>query len=191
MDCSMPGFPVFHYVPDFAQTHVHWCLPIISSSVLNLPQHQSLFQWVSSLHQVARVLELQLQHQSFQWNIQGWFPLGLTGLILQSKRLSRVFSSNHSLKASVLHCSVFFMVQPSHLYTTTGKTTVLTIQTFVVKVMSLLFNMLSRFVIAFLLRNNVWLAQILIHLQRKGIYIMYSNCYKHNCFIYSSSKISS
>ena len=138
MDCSMSGFPVFHYVPDFAQTHVHWCLPIISSSVLNLPQHQSLFQWVSSLHQVARVLELQLQHQSFQWNIQGWFPLGLTGLILQSKRLSRVFSSKHSLKASVLHCSVVLIVQPSHLYTTTGKTTVLTLQTFVVKVMFLL-----------------------------------------------------
>ena len=184
MDCSMPGFPVFHYVPDFAQTHVHWCLPIISSSVLNLPQHQSLFQWVSSLHQVARVLELQLQHQSFQWNIQGWFPLGLTGLILQSKRLSRVFSSNHSLKASVLHCSVFFMVQPSHLYTTTGKTTVLTIQTFVVKVMSLLFNMLSRFVIAFLPRSNYLLIS---WLQSLSTVILESKKIKSATFHFSPS----
>ena len=147
MDCSMPGFPVFHYVPDFAQTHVHWCLPIISSSVLNLPQHQSLFQWVSSLHQVARVLELQLQHQSFQWNIQGWFPLGLTGLILQSKRLSRVFSSTTVLKRQ------FFGTRPSlwsNSHICTGKTIALTIQTFVGKVTSQVFNTPSRFVIDFL-----------------------------------------
>ena len=68
MDCSTPGIPVLHCLSEFAQTHVHY--PIISfspSPALNLPQHQGLFQWISCLPQVAKVLELQLQHQSFQW----------------------------------------------------------------------------------------------------------------------------
>ena len=76
MDCSTPGFPILHCLPEFAQTYVHWTGDAIQPSyplsptsppVLKLPQHQSIFQWVSSLHQVATVLELQLQHQSFQW----------------------------------------------------------------------------------------------------------------------------
>ena len=76
MDCSMPGFPVHHQLPELAQTHVHWVSgaiqpshPLLSHSppALNLSQHQGLFQWVSSLHQVAKILELQLEHQSFQW----------------------------------------------------------------------------------------------------------------------------
>ena len=80
-------------------------------------------------------------------NIQDWFPLGLTGLIsLQSKELSKVFSSSTVQKASVLRCSTFFMVQLSHPYMTTGKTITLTRWTFVGKVISLVFNMLSRFV---------------------------------------------
>ena len=69
----MPGFPVHHQLPDLAQTHVHWVSdaiqpsrPLSSPSAFNLSQHQGLFQWVSSLHQVARVLEFQLQHQSLQ-----------------------------------------------------------------------------------------------------------------------------
>ena len=87
-------------------------------------------------------------------NIQEWFPLGLTGLIsLQSKGLSRVFSRTIIQKASVLWLSAFFIVQFSHQNMTTGKTTALTVWTFVSKVMSLLFNMLSRFVIAFLPRS--------------------------------------
>ena len=76
VDCSMLGFPVLHYLPKFAQTHVHWIGDSIQSShplspssspALDLSQHQGLFQWASSSHQVANVLELQLQHQSFQW----------------------------------------------------------------------------------------------------------------------------
>ena len=76
MDCSTPGFPVLHYFPEFAQTHIHWVgdaiqpsHPLLSLSppAFGLSQHQGLFQWVSSLQQVARVLELQTQHQSFQW----------------------------------------------------------------------------------------------------------------------------
>ena len=73
MNYSTPAFPVPHYLPEFAQTHVHWVgdgqpstpLPAPSPPALNPRQHQGLFQWVSSLHQMANVLEL--QHQSFQW----------------------------------------------------------------------------------------------------------------------------
>ena len=76
MDCNIPGLPVLHSVPEFAQTHVHWVSDAIQTShalsppsppALNLSQHQGLFQWVSSSHEVAKVLELQFQHQSFQW----------------------------------------------------------------------------------------------------------------------------
>ena len=76
MDCSMPGLPVHHQLPEVIQTHVHWVRdaiqpshPLSSPSPLafNLSHHQGLFQWVSSSHQVAKVLESQLQHQSFQW----------------------------------------------------------------------------------------------------------------------------
>ena len=75
MDCSLPGFPVCHHLLEFAQTHVHQVsdaiqppCPLSSPSlpVFNLSQHQGLFQRVGSSHQVAKVLELQLQHQSFQ-----------------------------------------------------------------------------------------------------------------------------
>ena len=75
MNCSMPGLPVHHHLPESTQTHVHWVSdaiqpshPLLSPSppALNLSQHQDLFQWVSSLHQVAKVLEFQLQHQSVQ-----------------------------------------------------------------------------------------------------------------------------
>ena len=77
MDCSMPGFPVLHYLLEFAQIHVHWVIDAIqlfhllsypSSLALNLSQHQHLFQWVSSSHQVIKVLELQLQHQFFWYS---------------------------------------------------------------------------------------------------------------------------
>ena len=96
----------------------------------------------------------------FPMNIQDWFSLRLTGLIsLLSKGLSGVFSSttNHSLKASILWRSAFFMVQLSQLYVTTEKTITLTIWTFAGRVMSLLFNTMSRLVIAFLPRSNHFL----------------------------------
>ena len=165
MDCSTPGFPVHHQLPELAQTHVHRVDDAIQSSHLlsspsspafNISQHQGLFQWVSSLHQVAKVLELQLQPQSLQWifSIQGWFPLGLTGLIsLLSKELSRVFSSTTVWKHQ------FFSIQPSYRATLTSvhdywKNQALTIWTFVGRVKPLLFNMLFRFVIAFLPRSK-------------------------------------
>ena len=103
MDCSMPGLPVHHQLPEFTQTPVHWVgdaiqpsHPLSSPSPLtfDLSQHQGLFRWVSSFHHVDKVLEFQLQHQSFQMNTQDWSPLGWTGWIsLQSKGLSRVFSN--------------------------------------------------------------------------------------------------
>ena len=87
-------------------------------------------------------------------NIQDWSPLGWTGWIsLQSEGLSRVFSNTTVPKASILRLSAFFMVQLSHPYMTTGKTIALTRWIFVGKVMSLLFNMLSRLVITFLPRS--------------------------------------
>ena len=89
----------------------------------------------------------------FPTNIQGWFPLGLTGLILQSRGLSKVLQ-HYNLKVSILQHSAFFMVQLSHLYMTTGKTIALTTQTLVGKEKSLLFNALSRFVIALLPRSK-------------------------------------
>ena len=76
MNCCTPGLPVHHQPPELAQTHVHWVYDAIqpshplssfSPTAFNLSEHQGLFQWVRSLHQVVKVLELQLQHQSFQW----------------------------------------------------------------------------------------------------------------------------
>ena len=85
MDCSTPGFPVHHQLPEFTLTHVHWVGDAIQPShplsspsppALNLSQHQGLFKWVSSSHQVAKVLEFQLQHQSFQWTPRTDLPKG-------------------------------------------------------------------------------------------------------------------
>ena len=88
-------------------------------------------------------------------NIQDWFPLGWTGLIsLQSKGLSGVFSNTTVQKHQFFQHSAFFIVQLPHPYMTTGKTIALTRCTFLGRVMSLLFNMLSRLVITFLLRSK-------------------------------------
>ena len=88
MDCGTPGFPVHHQLPELTQTHVHWVGDAIQSShplsspflpAFDLSQHQGLFQWVSFLHQVAKVLEFQLELQSFQWIFRtlgfDWFDL--------------------------------------------------------------------------------------------------------------------
>ena len=139
-DCSTPDFPVFHCLSEFAQTHVHWVndaiqpsqpLSLPSPPALSLSQHQSLFQWVSSWHLVARVLELHLQHQSFQWIFRvnfledwlAWSPC---------PKETRVFKSllqHHSSTASILWHSAFFVVQLSHPYMTTRKNIALIIWT--------------------------------------------------------------
>ena len=82
-DCSTPGFPVLHYLPEFAQTHAHWVYDAIqpshplsppSPAALNLSQYQGLFQWVGYLHQVAKVLERQASASVLPMNIQSWSP---------------------------------------------------------------------------------------------------------------------
>ena len=163
MDCSTPGFPVHHQLPELTQTHVHQVSDAIQSSypqsspsppAFNLSQHQGLFQWVSSSRQVAKVLEFQFQHQSFQWTPELIsFRMDWLGLLTVQGTLKSLLQ-HHSSKASILRCSAFFLVQLSHSCMTTGKTIALTRWTFVGKVMSLLFNMLSRLVIAFLPRSK-------------------------------------
>ena len=146
-----------------------WCHRAISSLVApffsclqSFPASGS-FQWVHSSHQVAKVSELQLQHQSFQVLTQSWFHLGLTGLIsLLSKGTLKSLLQNHNLKASILWRSAFFMVQLSHSYMTTGKIIVLTIWTFVGKVVSLPLNALSKFIRVFLPKRKCLLISWLL-----------------------------
>ena len=163
MDCSTPGCPVLHHLLECAQTHVHWFGNAIQAShplsspsppALNLAQHQGLFQWISSSHQVAKVLELQLQHQSFQWISRVdflsdwliWSPCS-PGDSQESSPAPQFKSINSSLLSSLYGPTLTSV----HDY---WKTRALTMQTCVREVMSLLFNMLSRFVIAFLPRSK-------------------------------------
>ena len=109
MDCSTPGLPVHHQLPEFTQTHVHWVSDAIQTShplsfpscpSFNLSQHQGHFQWVSSSYHVAKGVSASAL--VLPMNIQDWFPLGLTSLIsLQSKGLSRVFSNTTVQKHQV------------------------------------------------------------------------------------------
>ena len=109
MDCSTPGLPVYHQLPELTQTHVHWVSdgiqpshPLSSPSppTFNLSQHQDLFKWVSSLHQEAKVLAFQLQHQSFQWISMGVFKFsenlkGSESFRIQEKQSILSVSSHH------------------------------------------------------------------------------------------------
>ena len=172
IDCSTPGLPVHHQLPEPTQTHVHLVGDAIqpshplsspSSPAFNLSQHQGLFKWVSFSHQLSKVLEL--QHQSFQWIFRtdflwmDWLDL----LAVQGTLKSHL--QLHSSKASVLRHSALLIVQLSHPYMTTGKSIALIRRTFVGKVMSLLFSMLSRLVIVFLLRSKCLLFFIYFFLQ--------------------------
>ena len=160
-DCSTPAFAVHQWLLEFTQTHVHRVsdaiqisYPVLSPSppALNLSPSGSL-QWVSSSYQVAKILELQLQHQSFQWTPSPSFRMDWLDLLAVQGTLKNLLQ-HHSSKASIFGCSAFFTVQLSHPYMTTGKTIALTRWTFAGKVMSLLFNMLSRLVITFLPRHK-------------------------------------
>ena len=163
MDCGTAGFPVLHYLVEFAQIHVHWVGDAIKPShplspLLLLP---SIFPSIRFLSNESTLVIRWPKYWSFSFSIGtcneyavlvsfriDWFNLEVQG-ILES------LLQHHNLKASVLQCSVFLMVvQLSHTNMATGKTIALTIQIIISKVMSLLFNMLSRFVIAFLPRNN-------------------------------------
>ena len=165
MDSSTPGLRVHHQLLELAQTHVHQVgdaiqpsYPLSSPSppALNLSQHQ-VFSKESVLHIRWP------KYWSFSFNISP--PNEYSGMIsftidwfdlLAVQRALKSLIQHHSSKASILWHSAFFVVQLSHPYVTAGKTTVLTRQTFVGKVMSLIFNILSRLVIAFLLGANVF-----------------------------------
>ena len=159
MDCSTPGFPVLR-LPEFAQTHVHgvfhpnnWSSVVPFSSCLQSFQHQCFSNepalrirrpkdWsfsfsVSLSNEYSRLISFRID----------WFDLAVQGTL-------KSHLQQHSSKASILQCSAFFMVQLSHPSVPTGKTIALTIRTLVSKVMSLLFNMLSRLVITFLPKSK-------------------------------------
>ena len=162
MDYSIPGLPVPHRLPEFAQVHVHCISDAIqpfhpltpsSPSALNFSQHQRLFQWVVHIRwwkywsfsfsislssEYSRLISLKID----------WFDL------FAVQGTFKILLQHHSLKTSILWRSAFFTVQLSQPCMTTGKTIALTIRTFVGRVMSMLFNTLSRFVIAFLPRSN-------------------------------------
>ena len=161
MDCGMPDFWVLHYPPEFAQTHVHWVSNAIRPSHPPTPPSPPAFPSfpTSGSFPVSRLFTSGGQNigasaSVLPMNIQGWFSLGLTGLIsLLSKGLSRIFSNTTVQKHQ------FFSTQPSlwsnpHIHTWQLEKP-LTILIFVGKVMSLIFNTLSRFVIAFLSRGSV------------------------------------
>ena len=163
MNCSMPGFPVHHQFRVSTQTHVHrvndaiqhliHCRPLIllpsiflsirvfsSESALHIrwPKYWSFCFNISPSNEHPRLISPRMD----------WLDL----LAVQGTLKSLL--QHHSSKASILHCSAFFIVQLSHPNMTTGKTIALTRQTFVGKVMSLLFNMLSKLVINFLPRSK-------------------------------------
>ena len=163
MDCSMPGLPVYHQLPEFTQTHVHLVGDAIqpthplsspSPSTFNLPQHQGL-SYKSVLHirwpeywSFSFSISLSNEYSGLTFFRMEWLDL----LALQGTLKSLL--QYHSSKASILWHSAFLIVQLSHPYMTTGKTIALTRWTFVGKVMCLLFNMLSRLVTTFLPRSK-------------------------------------
>ena len=159
----MPGFSPLHYSPEFAQAHVHRVSdaiqpphPLSSPSPipLNLSQHQGLFQWVYSLHQVAKYYSFSFRNSpSNEYSGLISFRMDWFDLLAVLGTLKSLFQ-HHSSQASILQHSAFFTVQLSHPYMTTGKTIALTRRTFVGKVTSLLLNTLSRLVITFLPRSK-------------------------------------
>ena len=161
----MPGFPVHHQLPELTPSHVQQVSDAIQPShslsspsppTFNLAQYQGLFKrvkWVSSLHQVAKVLEFQLQHQSFQWMFRTDFLWeGLVGSPCCPQD-SQEFSPTPQFK-SINSSALSLLYSPTLTSIHTGKIIALTRWTLVGKVMSLLSNMLSRLVITFLPRSK-------------------------------------
>ena len=160
MDCNTPGLPVHHQLPVYSNScpSSRWCHLILCHPLLLLP---SLFPSIRVFSNESVLRIRWLNYWSFSFSISpsneysglisfrmDWLDL----LVVQGTLKSLL--QYHSSKASILQCSAFFIVQLSHPYVATGKTIALTRWTFVGKVMSLLFNMLSRLVIAFLPRSE-------------------------------------
>ena len=154
MDCSMPG------LPEFTPTHVSWVSDAIQPShalsspslpAFSFSHHQSLLQLFASgwpkYWSFSFNISPSSEHSGLTSFRMDWLDLAVQGTL-------KSLLQYHSSKASILQCSAFFTVQLSHPYMTTGKTIALTRQTFVGKVMSLLFNTLSRLIITFLPRSK-------------------------------------
>ena len=183
------SFPSLSYLLEFAQTHVQWVIDAIqpfyplsppSPLAFNISQHHGLFQWVSSLHQVAKYIGPSASASVLPVNVQGWFPLVFDRchLLAVQGTLKSLFQ-HHRLNASILKHSAYFMVQISYPYMTIRKekNIALTIHNLASKVMSLLFNVLSRFVIAFVARSKgpliLWfqsLSAVIYGAQENSIY---------------------
>ena len=163
MDCSMPGFLVLHQLPELPQIHIHWVGNAIQPShplSSPLPPSPNLSQH----HVFSNESALQIRwpkYWNFSFNISATnehpgliaFMMDWLDLLAVQGTLKSLLQ-HHSSKALILLCSAFYIVQLSHPYMTTGKTIALTRRIFVDKVMSLLFNMLSRLVITFLPRSK-------------------------------------
>ena len=163
MNRSIPGLPVHQKLSESTQTHVHWVSDAIQPSHPVIPfsscpqsfQASGSFPMIYLFASGGQSIGVSASTSVLPMNTQDWSPLGWTGWIsLQSKGLSRVFSDTTVQKHQFF--SSFFTVQLSHPSMTTGKTVTLTRWTFVGKIMSLLFNILSRLVITFLHHKKYW-----------------------------------
>ena len=169
MEYSTPGFPVHHQLLELAQTHVRLVNDAIqpSHSVTPFPlfpqsfPESGLFPMSWLFASDGQSIGASTSASVLPMNLQYWSPLGLTGLMLQSKGYSRVFSDTTVQKHQLFGAQLSLWKerfldgnQLSHSHMTTGKTIALTRWNFVGKVMSLFFNMLSRYVIAFLPRSK-------------------------------------
>ena len=168
MDCSMPGLPVHCQLPEFTQTHVHWVDDAIHHLILCRP----LLLLPSNFASIRVFSNESIPH--IRWSKYWSFSFSISpsndysGLssfrmdwleLLDVQGTLKSLLQHHSSKASVLWCSAFFIVQLSHPYMATGKTIAMTRWTSVGKVMSLLFNMLSKLVITFLPRSKrLWIS---------------------------------
>ena len=159
----MPGFPILYYIPVFAQTHVHWDSDAIQPSHPLSPRSllSSIYPSIRGFSNESALHIRSSKYWSFSFSISSsneylgliFFSIDWLDLPVVQGTLKSLLQ-HHSSKASILWHSSFFMAQLSHPYMTTGKTIALTRWTFVSKVMSLFFNILSRFVIAFLPRSK-------------------------------------
>ena len=162
MDCSTPGFPVLHHLMEFAQTHFHWAGDAIQPShPLSSPLLPSIFPSIRVFSNESVLCIRWPKYWSFSFSISpsneysGLFSFRMDWFDIPAVQGNLKSLLQHQIsEALIFWCSAFFMVQLSYQYMTTGKTTALTIQTFVGKVIVLPINMLSRFVIAFLPKSK-------------------------------------
>ena len=169
VNCSIPGLPVHHQLPEFTQTHVHWVGDAIQPCHPPLSPSPSIFLNIRVFLNESVLCMMWPKYWSFSFNISptsehpGLISFRIDWLdLLAVQGTLKSLPQHHTSKASILLHSASFLVQLSYPYMTTGKTIALTRWTFVDKVMSLLFNMLSRLVITFLPRSKCLLIYSLL-----------------------------